>query len=173
MFYGFYNDFVTFPVLFQTNNMADLGTSIKELFTYKTLLLFADAIILMFISRKFPSFGDKTPLSRSEKRTFFSGVTALLALQIVVSVIYKPQMFSRSFDRQTVVKNLGLYTYHLFDITLQSSLQLSVYLQVGMGFLKLKTIQTQKTNKLIKTYLELQKVKCNFNFNGIYTKLCY
>ena len=25
MFYGFYNDFVTFPVLFQTNNMADLG----------------------------------------------------------------------------------------------------------------------------------------------------
>ena len=104
MFYGFYNDFVTFPVLFQTNNMADLGTSIKELFTYKTLLLFADAIILMFLSRKFPAFCDKTPLSRSEKRTFFSGVTALLALQIVVSVIYKPQMFSRSFDRQTVVK---------------------------------------------------------------------
>ena len=30
MFYGFYNDFVTFPVLFQTNNMADLGTSIKN-----------------------------------------------------------------------------------------------------------------------------------------------
>ena len=56
MFYGFYNDFVTFPVLFQTNNMADLGTSIKELFTYKTLLLFADAIILMFLSRKFPAF---------------------------------------------------------------------------------------------------------------------
>ena len=67
MFYGFYNDFVTFPVLFQTNNMADLGTSIKELFTYKTLLLFADAIILMFLSRKFPSFCDKTPLSRSEE----------------------------------------------------------------------------------------------------------
>ena len=56
MFYGFYNDFVTFPVLFQTNNMADLGTSIKELFTYKTLLLFADAIILMFLSRKFKHF---------------------------------------------------------------------------------------------------------------------
>ena len=113
----------------------------------------------MFISRKFPSYGDKTPLSRSEKRTFFSGVTALLALQIVVSVIYKPQMFSRSFDRQTVVKNLGLYTYHLFDITLQSSLQLSVYLQVGMGFLKLKTIQTQKDKQVDKNLFGAAKGK--------------
>ena len=104
----------------------------------------------MFISRKFPSFGDKTPLSRSEKRTFFSGVTALLALQIVVSVIYKPQMFSRSFDRQTVVKNLGLYTYHLFDITLQSKSSAERVFASGDGFSEIKTIQTQKTNKLIK-----------------------
>ncbi|WP_242217143.1 LTA synthase family protein [Bacillus cereus group sp. BfR-BA-01380] len=120
MFYGFYNDFVTFPVLFQTNNMADLGTSIKELFTYKTLLLFADTIVLAVLTRKFPSFCDTTPLSLKEKRTFFSGVTAILALQMVISVIYNPQLFSHSFDRQTVVKNLGLYTYHVYDITLQS-----------------------------------------------------
>ena len=153
--------------------MADLGTSIKELFTYKTLLLFIDAIILMFLSRKFPSFCDKTPLSRSEKRTFFSGVTALLALQIVVSIIYKPQMFSRSFDRQTVVKNLGLYTYHLFDITLQSKSSAERVFASGDGSLKLKTIQTQKISKLIKLIWSCKRQKCYFNFNGIYTKFCY
>ncbi|AQQ62171.1 lipoteichoic acid synthase-like protein YqgS [Bacillus cereus] len=159
MFYGFYNDFVTFPVLFQTNNMADLGTSIKELFTYKTLLLFADAIILMFISRKFPSFGDKTPLSRSEKRTFFSGVTALLALQIVVSVIYKPQMFSRSFDRQTVVKNLGLYTYHLFDITLQSKSSAERVFASGDGFSEIKNYTDSKDKQVDKNLFGAAKGK--------------
>ncbi|HDR4570569.1 MULTISPECIES: LTA synthase family protein [Bacillus cereus group] len=138
MFYGFYNDFVTFPVLFQTNNMADLGTSIKELFTYKTLLLFADVIILMFLSRKFPKFCNTTPLSKTEKRTFFGSITALLALQLIVSIIYKPQLFSRSFDRQTVVKNLGLYTYHVFDITLQSKNSAERVFASGDGFSEIK-----------------------------------
>ena len=31
LFYGFFNDFVTLPVLFQTSNMGDLGSSVKEL----------------------------------------------------------------------------------------------------------------------------------------------
>ncbi|PFR99473.1 hypothetical protein COK38_15750, partial [Bacillus cereus] len=150
MFYGFYNDFVTFPVLFQTNNMADLGTSIKELFTYKTLLLFTDTIILMFLSRKFPSFCDSTPLSRSEKRSFFSGVTALLALQITVAVVHKPQLFSHSFDRQTVVKNLGLYTYHLFDLTLQSKSSTERVFASGDGFSEIENYVNSKDTKVDK-----------------------
>lgn len=32
IFYRFYNDFLTIPVLFQTNNMGDLGSSINSLF---------------------------------------------------------------------------------------------------------------------------------------------
>ncbi|WP_459501021.1 LTA synthase family protein [Bacillus sp. C1] len=159
MFYGFYNDFVTFPVLFQTNNMADLGTSIKELFTYKTLLLFADAIILIFISRKFPSFCDNTPLSRSEKRSFFSSVTALLALQMIISVIHKPQLFSHSFDRQTVVKNLGLYTYHLFDITLQSKSSTERVFASGDGFSEIKNYVNSKDTQVDKNLFGIAKGK--------------
>ncbi|MGG2066469.1 LTA synthase family protein [Bacillus sp. S14(2024)] len=152
MFYGFYDDFVTFPVLFQTNNMADLGTSIKELFTYKTLLLFADVIILTILSRKFPNFCDTTPLSQQEKRTFFSGVTAALALQMAISVIYKPQLFSHSFDRQTVVKNLGLYTYHVYDIALQSKSSAQRVFASGDRFSEIdnyvKTKDRQKNKEL-------------------------
>ena len=113
----------------------------------------------MFISRKFPSFGDKTPLSRSEKRTFFSGVTALLALQIVVSVIYKPQMFSRSFDRQTVVKNLGLYTYHLFDITLQSKSSAERVFASGDGFSEIKNYTDSKDKQVDKNLFGAAKGK--------------
>lgn len=82
-------------------------------------------------------------------------------------------MFSRSFDRQTVVKNLGLYTYHLFDITLQSKSSAERVFASGDGFSEIKNYTDSKDKQVDKTYLELQKVKCNFNFNGIYTKLCY
>ncbi|GAA3319346.1 hypothetical protein GCM10020331_025860 [Ectobacillus funiculus] len=38
MFYGFFNDFVTLPVLMQTSNFGSLGSSIKELFNYKNFI---------------------------------------------------------------------------------------------------------------------------------------
>ena len=148
MFYQFYDDFVTLPVLFQTDNMADLGTSIQELFTYKTLLLFADVIFLIFLTRKFPSFCDKTPLSRTEKRAFFGSVTALLALQITVSVIHKPQLFSHSFDRQTIVKNLGLYNYHVYDILLQSKSSAQHVFASGDSFSEIKNYTNTKDTQV-------------------------
>ncbi|MFD3446201.1 LTA synthase family protein [Microbacteriaceae bacterium 4G12] len=120
IFYGFFNDFVTLPVVFQTNNMADLGTSIKELLTYKTFLMFGDVFILLIVLWKFPSFRNTTPLSRTEKSAFYLTTTALFLVNVTISEIHKPQLFSRSFDREMVVKNLGIYNYHLYDIALQS-----------------------------------------------------
>ncbi len=33
-FYRFYNDFITLPVLFQTSNFGDLGTSVAEIINW-------------------------------------------------------------------------------------------------------------------------------------------
>ncbi|MCP8968663.1 LTA synthase family protein [Ectobacillus ponti] len=120
VFYGFFNDFMTVPVLFQTNNMADLGTSIKELVTYKTLLAFTDLFILWFVLRRFPRFASTAPLTRTERSAYYLAATALLLVNAAVAELHKPQFFSRSFDRNTIVKHLGLYTYHLYDVLLQS-----------------------------------------------------
>ncbi|MFX3659559.1 MAG: LTA synthase family protein [Ectobacillus sp.] len=120
VFYGFFDDFVTLPVLFQTNNMADLGTSIRELMTYKTFLAFLDVIILWGLLRKYPHKFPATPLSRSEKSVFYLGVAGAFILNVTIAEIHKPSLFTRSFDREMVVKNIGLYNYHLYDIMLQS-----------------------------------------------------
>ena len=48
MFYDFYSDFVTLPVLGQTSNFGQLGGSIIEILNYKIILAFVD-IIFFFI----------------------------------------------------------------------------------------------------------------------------
>ncbi|MFQ1030663.1 hypothetical protein ACEWB3_12420, partial [Staphylococcus haemolyticus] len=56
VFYRFYSDFLTIPVLFQTNNMGDLGSSITSLIEPVDLLMFVDIIILIWLYKKQPSF---------------------------------------------------------------------------------------------------------------------
>ena len=52
MFYGFYNDFVTLPVLGQTSNFGSLGSSVKELFNYKIILAFADILVFFILLKR-------------------------------------------------------------------------------------------------------------------------
>ena len=51
MFYDFYSDFVTLPVLGQTSNFSKLGGSIIEILNYKIILAFVD-IVFFFILLK-------------------------------------------------------------------------------------------------------------------------
>src|SRR5574342_432272 len=56
VFYRFFNDFLTIPVLFQTSNMSDLGSSVTELINFSDLLYFADFIILAVLLKIKPKF---------------------------------------------------------------------------------------------------------------------
>lgn len=60
IFYGFYIDFITIPVLFQASNMSDMGSSVKELFNPLFIALFADLTFLLLLSRK-----EKRPESKA------------------------------------------------------------------------------------------------------------
>ena len=68
-------------------------------------------------------------------------------------------MFSRSFDRQTVVKNLGLYTYHLFDITLQSKSSAERVFASGDGFSEIKNYTDSKDKQVDKNLFGYAKGK--------------
>ncbi len=53
LFYRFYSDFLTLPVLLQTNNMQDLSSSVFELMSIWDLFLFANvAILAVLVARK-------------------------------------------------------------------------------------------------------------------------
>ncbi|EJR53335.1 hypothetical protein IIM_02699 [Bacillus cereus VD107] len=119
MFYDFYSDFVTLPVLGQTSNFTQLGGSIKEIFNYKIILAFVD-IIFFFILLKKKSIDFKTGrVTHSARLLYFLLTIAVFFANLHLAEKERPELLTRSFDRVMLVKNLGLYTHQVYDLTLQ------------------------------------------------------
>src|SRR5699024_5655197 len=47
---------------------------------------------------------------------------ALLAGNFLLAEMERPQLLSRGFDREYLVKNIGLFYYHIYDVVLQSKM---------------------------------------------------
>ena len=120
-YYRFFNDFITLPVLFQTGNVGDLGESAFTLLKPTDLLFFLDFIFLAAVLavRRLPQISLRT-----------SEMSALLALSVIVFVInlgmaesVRPELLKRTFDRHILVKSIGTFNYHLYDIVMSSKAQ--------------------------------------------------
>ncbi|KXY33939.1 hypothetical protein AT269_15040 [Bacillus cereus] len=119
MFYDFYSDFVTLPVLGQTSNFTQLGGSIKEILNYKIILAFVD-IIFFFILLKKKSIVFKTGrVTHSARLLYFLLTIGVFFANLQLAEKERPELLTRSFDRVMLVKNLGLYTHQVYDLTLQ------------------------------------------------------
>ncbi|WP_077621509.1 LTA synthase family protein [Sediminibacillus massiliensis] len=119
IFYRNFTDFITIPVLFQGSNAADLGSSILSLVHLQDLLLFADVAIIWYLSRKRPE--DMAVSYRKRAKTMALSMSLLFLLfNYVLAEIERPQLLQRTFDREYLVKNLGVFNYHIYDIALQS-----------------------------------------------------
>jgi lipoteichoic acid synthase len=120
MFYRFFNDFLTIPVLFQTSNMSDLGSSVHELLNLTDLLYFADFFVLVaFIGLK-PRFIHHLEFSKVVRRAYFLIAVAIAFFNLGLAESERPQLLTRTFDREILVKNIGTYNYHIYDAFLQS-----------------------------------------------------
>lgn len=51
----------------------------------------------------------------------------------------RPELLTRSFDRVMLVKNLGLYTHQVYDLTLQVKAGSQKHLLIVVNYKKLKT----------------------------------
>jgi lipoteichoic acid synthase len=120
VFYRFFDDFLTLPVLFQTSNFSDLGTSAGEIIEWKDLLYFADVFILALIIKFKPNLFVLKNYSKANRRAYFLVATALVFFNLGLAETERPQLLTRTFDREILVKNIGTYNYHLYDIFLQS-----------------------------------------------------
>lgn len=119
MFYDFYSDFVTLPVLGQTSNFTQLGGSIKEILNYKIILAFVD-IIFFFILLKKKAIVFKTErVTHSARLLYFLLTIGVFFANLQLAEKERPELLTRSFDRVMLVKNLGLYTHQVYDLTLQ------------------------------------------------------
>ncbi|WP_338789084.1 LTA synthase family protein [Metabacillus sp. FJAT-53654] len=119
VFYRFFNDFLTIPVLFQTSNMGDLGSSISGLFLPTDILMFVDIAILFWLLKK-PTFKTSSQLTRKERSAYFLLVAAVFFFNLGLAETERPQLLTRSFDREMLVKNISVYNFHIYDAFLQS-----------------------------------------------------
>lgn len=119
-FYRFYNDFITLPVLFQTSNFSDLGTSVAAIVEPWDVLYFVDVVILILANKFLPKMKDAFKVNIEFRRAFFVLAIAMTFLNLGLAETERPQLLTRSFDRELLVKNIGTYNYHLYDIYIQS-----------------------------------------------------
>lgn len=120
LFYRFFNDFLTIPVLFQTSNMSDLGSSVNELLNVSDLLYFADFFILLLVLKMKPKFIQYLNSSKANRRAYFLLAIAIAFFNLGLAEAERPQLLTRTFDREILVKNIGTYNYHIYDAFLQS-----------------------------------------------------
>lgn len=115
LYYRFYNDFVTAPVLFQFNNVGGLSASTLELMSFWDVLLFTDLFLAGWLL-----FKPKYDLSvhKQGKRKYVAFGAAFFVLTISLGLMKSVHLFSESYDREQVVKSLGPLNYHVYDIAL-------------------------------------------------------
>lgn len=120
VYYRFFNDFITLPTLTQTKNFGDLGQSIGALLKPYDFLYFVDIIILIvLVSAKLVK---PEPIKVKRKSVFAVLVAAIITLSVNLGLaeLDRPQLLTRTFDRNYIVKYLGMYNYTIYDAILSS-----------------------------------------------------
>lgn len=120
VYYRFFNDFITIPLLFQSGNMSDLGGSITELMSPMDLLMFTDVVILIALAKWTPQFVSMSTWRPKVRKMYFLSIVGIFLFNLGLAETERPQLLTRTFDREILVKNLGTYNYHVYDAVLQS-----------------------------------------------------
>lgn len=115
LYYRFYNDFVTIPILFQFDNVGGLGPSMLELMSPWDLFMFIDLVIVGWILFKTKL---NLTVSKPRKKQYIAVGSTLVVLTICLGLVKSVHLFSESYDRDQMVKSLGPINYHLYDIAL-------------------------------------------------------
>jgi lipoteichoic acid synthase len=119
VFYRQFTDFITIPQLFMGSNMADLGSSILTLIKPYDLLLFTDTALIWVWSKRKKELV-KVSYQKRWKVFALSMSMLLLAGNFLLAEMERPQLFTRGFDREYLVKNIGLFNYHIYDVVQHS-----------------------------------------------------
>lgn len=117
VFYRNFGDFLTTPILFQGSNAKDLGSSIVSLVRWFDLFLVLDVIIIFYLSTKEHLV---VAFSRKKKKMILGFSALLLLFNYTLAEIERPQLLQRGFDREYLVKNIGIFNFHLYDVFQQT-----------------------------------------------------
>ncbi|OCA84212.1 glycerol phosphate lipoteichoic acid synthase [Bacillus sp. FJAT-27225] len=120
LYYRFFNDFITLPTLFQTQNFGDVSSSIGSLLKPYDILFFIDFVILIGLyAFKIVKIEVKN-MSRAKTAALFAFALFISSINLALAEMDRPQLLKRGFDRNYIVKYLGMYNYTIYD-AVQSS----------------------------------------------------
>ncbi|PFK47717.1 glycerol phosphate lipoteichoic acid synthase [Bacillus cereus] len=115
VYYRFFSDFITFPTLTQTNNFGDLGGSILALLHLYDPLYFLDTIILIvLVATKFVNPKPIRVAKHKLSLVFIAGIL-IFSINLGLAESDRPELLTRTFDRNYIVKYLGAYNYTIYD----------------------------------------------------------
>jgi lipoteichoic acid synthase len=117
----FFNDFITLPTLTQTQNAGEIGSSVVSLFKPYDFLFFIDFILLLgLIVFRFVKL-EIEDIDRRKLIALFSLSLTISFTNLGLAEIQRPELLTRGFDRNYIVKYVGLYNYTIYDVV-QSSM---------------------------------------------------
>ncbi|WP_251554093.1 LTA synthase family protein [Neobacillus muris] len=116
LFYRFFNDFITLPTITQTQNFGDVSGSVVSLLKPYDFVFFLDIILLIGLLAFHVIKMEQNDGNRRRK------LPAIISLALTISFINlslaeadRPQLLTRGFDRNYIVKYLGMYNYTIYD----------------------------------------------------------
>jgi len=120
LYYRFYIDYVTVPVLFQFQNVGGLSQSTVELLRWTDPLLVVDIIILIYAAIKLL---DKSKIISKKQHHASLAISIMLILTVLVGgEVEDPNLFKKTYDRELLVKTIGTFNYHVYDILFNSKM---------------------------------------------------
>ncbi|KKB34491.1 LTA synthase family protein [Bacillus thermotolerans] len=115
VYYRFFNDFITMPVLLQTQNFGQLGGSVLALLKPYDILYFLDLILItVLVLIKAVKLQERVP--RKTIAMVFSSAVLIFAANLALAETDRPQLLTRTFDRNYLVKYLGVHNFTIYDI---------------------------------------------------------
>ncbi|HET7577638.1 MAG TPA: LTA synthase family protein [Bacillales bacterium] len=116
VYYRNFDDFITLPVLFETMNLSDLAGSVLTIMKPSDLFYFTDTFFLLALLKRVRY----QPLKANQKTlsALFAFALVLLTINVAMAEVQRPQLLTRTFDREKLVKLLGTYNYQLYDAIL-------------------------------------------------------
>lgn len=126
VFHRSYTDFITIPQLFQTSNFVDLSSSIFSLIHFIDIFILVDVLLIFYISKRIEPL--HIQFTKRKKMIVMTIGLLLLSANLLLAEISRPQLLTRGFDREYLVKNIGVFYFHLYDVVMQSKNRVQVVL---------------------------------------------
>ncbi|MBO9131396.1 LTA synthase family protein [Bacillus sp. 165] len=115
VYYRFFTDFITLPTLTQTKNFGELGGSILALINGYDVLYFLDTIILIVLVAAKLVKPKPIHVGKQKISLVFLAAIFMFVVNLGLAEEDRPQLLSRTFDRNYLVKYLGAYNYTIYD----------------------------------------------------------